>query len=244
MYALELLTIIPVRIQYGERDAIEESLVWFPFAGLLIGFVMAITGYISGLFSGALFSAMMITLSGIIMSGGLHADGLADTADGLFSRKDKDRMLEIMKDSRIGTFGVLALMVVLMARFAAIAEFAGSNTVALLIIVPVAGRVSLILSCYKTVPARNEGMGQAFIGKSKTKTVLSGIAFLSAAAFLCYRVTGHTGVLAPLLFPLILIPGILINTHITRKIGGLTGDTLGAVSEITETAACMYLMIV
>jgi len=225
---------LPIEIQADAED-FNRGFVWFTTVGLVIGGLLTLLYIILSPFIGTLLLAVILVLAEVLLTGGLHLDGLSDTFDGLYSNRDKERVLEIMKDSRIGANGALAMMSWLLLKIALLSELfefytahsAKSAPWLVLLLMPVAAKSALALSCYLGPYARKEGMGHLFIGKVNGSRLFP---VLTLAAIL------H-GLLVPA--SLAVWAGILLFTlaytrHVRKRIDGLTGDTLGAWHELSE----------
>lgn len=225
---------LPFEIQADAED-FNKGFIWFTAVGLVIGGLLAILCIVLSPFVGTLLLAVILVLAEVLLTGGLHLDGLSDTFDGLYSNRDKERVLEIMKDSRIGANGALAMMSWLLLKIALLNELFQLTAVhapkttpwLVLLLMPVAAKSALALSCYLGPYARKEGMGHLFIGKV---SVIQLFPVLTLAA-----------ILHALLVPasLAVWAGILLLTlaythHVRKRIDGLTGDTLGAWHELSE----------
>lgn len=179
----------------------------------------------------------MLTLA--LLTGGFHLDGLADTCDGVFSARRRERMLEIMRDSRTGTHGGLALIFVLLAKVLVVSELAlrGTPMLAALTAACVAGRGTAVLLMYRHRYAREEGLGNVFIGKvtGRQTCVTLGLAAILAAVLL----PGMRGV-AALVVTMVAI--FILGQLLKRTLGGQTGDTLGAAIELGELIFLLALL--
>ncbi|KAF0115392.1 MAG: adenosylcobinamide-GDP ribazoletransferase [Rhodobacteraceae bacterium] len=183
-------------------------------------------------------AALVLALSAMI-TGGLHEDGLSDTADGLYGGWTKARRLEIMKDSRVGSYGVLALVLVTLARWSALTAVLvygqnGGDLWAALVATGALSRAPMALTMALLPNARGEGLSHT-TGRPSPATALS--ALLIAAA-IAVALTGWTAV--PLVFAA-LGPAILLAFLALRKIGGQTGDILGATQQLAEVACLAVL---
>ncbi|HDY89088.1 MAG TPA: adenosylcobinamide-GDP ribazoletransferase [bacterium] len=211
-----------------------SSLIWFPvvgfaLAGILWGF-SASADFIMGGKSPQLAAFIIVTVS-IILTGGLHLDGLADWADSLGCSPDRDRMLSVMKDSRIGTFGVLALVVNLLGKWIVITILSDSGIMIWLVGAYVVSRTIMVDLAVWLPYARSEGgTGAEIVREAQTNhrlwSMLSCILILLA-------VLGITGIAV---FIIGFIIGRLFGYWCNNRIGGITGDLLGACSEIVETS--------
>jgi adenosylcobinamide-GDP ribazoletransferase len=238
--ALQFLTIIPLPggANPGER-ILGGGLPFFPLVGLLIGAAVCLADWGLGrIFPIGVASVFTVILL-IAASGGLHIDGLADTADGFFSARPREGILAIMKDSRTGPMGVAAIVCVVALKIALIASVAGPWRWWVLLMTPLAGRCALLVHIALLPYVRPEGGLAGIFHRNRSRGhALWALAALLAAGYLTGRlpglIAGGAAFLAALLF----------TAYSFRRIGGLTGDTLGAACELTElcpalTAAAM-----
>lgn len=230
--ALRFLTVIPLPGQTSESD-FEKAPIWFAPAGLAMGLVVLIAGlFFEAMFPPALSSALLVALL-IAVSGGLHMDGLADTADGFLSARPPERMLEIMRDSRVGTMGVLAVVLTVAIKVAALMSMPGQERLAAVFLMPVAGRAAILVLMRGLPYARPDGgLGDLFNKRTDNigRGLAAGAAVLAASALLAF---GAGGLLVALAAGL---AAALFARYCLAKIGGYTGDTLGAACELAETA--------
>jgi adenosylcobinamide-GDP ribazoletransferase len=165
------------------------------------------------------------------LSRGLHLDGLADSADGLLGSTDRQRSLAIMKDSRIGTFGALALLGVILLKLKALDLLLESDRTQALLLSPMFARWACVVMAYQAPPAREEGLGALFMQGVQFREVVFASIFTLAAGLLT------TGFLN--LFLLVVLTGITLGAtrYCEHRLGGVTGDTMGAIGEVVETTA-------
>ena len=223
--ALQFLTILPVKRNFTSEQ-IGRSTVWFPVVGFVIGAILFGLHYILELILPiALVNALLIAAL-VILSGGLHLDGLSDTIDGLAGHRTPERRLEIMRDSHIGAIGAVGLFLFLIIEYVCLNSIPEKYLPFTLLLAPAVSRWAMVYAIFVFPYARPEGLGKAFkqaVGRSE---------FL-IASFL-------TLLLAVILFPTagpVIAAGtwIIISLsafYIKRQIGGLTGDTYGAINEI------------
>lgn len=230
---LQFLTKLPLpfKIDAKEED-FSKGIVYFPIVGLVIGALMA--GLYIGLsaITNIMIASVLVIVFEIFITGGLHLDGLADSFDGLYSYRDKDRMLEIMKDSRVGTNGVLILIVNIVLKMVLLISIDPEMVPTLLLLMPVVSRLMVVLLSAISKYARNNGMGGFFIGKT-TKLQLVITIILVLVMHLIYL----EGLF---LLGMIIILTLIYRYHVYSKIDGITGDVLGAVVEMSEV---FYLML-
>lgn len=226
--ALQFLTIFPVRINRMEEE-LGNSMAFFPVIGLIIGISTAILNYfLSRLMNENLVNVFLIIWI-VIVTGGLHLDGFADTCDGIFScRSDKNEILKIMRDSRIGTMGAIGIFIILLLKYELLSNISGREKYIALIIMPVFGRFSQVVSAFALPYARETSGAAGFIRYLNIRTLIS-----SAVLFLIITtpVWFPKVLLIDLVSLIILVPLLLF---FNKKLGGITGDVLGAINEIVE----------
>jgi len=228
---IQFLTRIPVPVNLNvTAEDFGKGLVFAPVVGLIIGAILAGVYYVLSLIFPAYVTAVFIIIVYIILTGGLHLDGLGDTFDGLFSNRSKERILEIMRDSRVGTNAVLAIACILLLNTALVSAFNDEHIIKVLLLMPVAGRIgSLIGSGTSTYARSGEGLGKSFIDYCGVKEIIIGIALYM---LIFYTIGGELALLVSV-FPV--ITALLLTRILTSKIGGATGDILGAVCELNQT---------
>jgi adenosylcobinamide-GDP ribazoletransferase len=228
--ALQFLTILPLPggVNPGER-VLGGALPFFPLVGLLIGAVVAGADWGLGrIFPIGVTSVIAVILL-IAVSGGLHIDGLADAADGFFSARPREGILAIMKDSRTGPMGVAAIVCVVALKIALIASVVGPWRWWVLLMTPFAGRCALIVHIALLPYVRPEGGLAGIFHRNRSRShVFWALMALLTAGFLAGHLPGLVAGAAAFLVAL------LLGADTLRRIGGLTGDTLGAACELTE----------
>jgi adenosylcobinamide-GDP ribazoletransferase len=239
--ALQFLTVLPLprSLDVGER-ALGQSVWFFTLVGLGIGAAIAGIDHLWAGYVPPLPAAVLVTILLLMASGGLHIDGLADTADGFFSSRPRERVLEIMKDSRSGPMAVAAVVCVVLLKASVIASLPMGNwlRVAALVLMPAAGRTSLVLQMNVLPYARAQGgLGSVFVKHRSLIHAQWSIVVLLAAGWLTL---GWLGVMASSAAVLL---ALLFALHCYRKIGGFTGDTLGAGCELTEIVPGLALLV-
>ncbi|SCF89896.1 cobalamin-5'-phosphate synthase [Streptomyces sp. Cmuel-A718b] len=246
-FAFGTLTVLPVRVTRWDRETARSGMLRAPLAGLVVGLLAAALGALSLLAgSGPLLAAVASVAVPAGLTRGLHLDGLADTADGLGSGKQAEDALRIMKQSDIGPFGVITLLLVLLAQVAVLFELYGQGWAhgALgTVVAAVAARLALTLASRQGVPAaRPEGLGATVAG-----TVPAGRALLVAATVvaLCAAAGAVSGPAGALRHGLAVLGALaaaeLLLRHCVRRFGGVTGDVFGGVAETAATAALVVL---
>lgn len=228
--ALQFLTIIPLAggRSPGEGD-LGGSLPFFPVVGLLIGAAISLADWGLGLLFPIGATSVVTVILLIAASGGLHIDGLADTADGLFSSRPRERALEIMRDSRTGPMGVAAVVALVLLKAALLTSIAGPWRWWVLVMMPLAGRCALLVHMALLPYVRPEGGLAGIFHRNRSQGhALWALAALLAAGFLLGRLPGLIAGAVSFL------AALLLAAYFFRRIGGLTGDTLGAACELAE----------
>lgn len=232
--AVGFLTVAPVGAR-ASLDAREmaRAAVWFPAVGLLIGLLLAGLDHVGRLAWDSGVAAALMVGSNLVVTGGLHVDGLMDTADAMFSHRDREGMLAIMKDSRAGALGVAAGVSGLLVRFAAYAHLAGADHWRVIALAPAAGRAASVICAAAFPYARPAGTGAEVARGTGGWQAAAAVAMAGAAgaALLGWRGVGALGVGAA--------AAVVMGVWVSRRLGGLTGDVYGAVNEVVEVAVLL-----
>jgi adenosylcobinamide-GDP ribazoletransferase len=234
--AARYLTILPLP---GRRHApaghLGRAAAWFPVVGLGLGLLlMVLDGALSAWFP-PLLAALLTLTAWKLMTGGLHLDGLADCLDGLAGR-DRDHRLAIMRDSRIGTFGAVGLILFLMLELVALSELSPAGRRHALLVTPAIARAAPPLLARLWPAARETGQGMAFVAGVGRPGALLALAVAMLAALGVLGVAGLVAAAAGL------AAAVAAAGFFTRRLGGLTGDVLGAAVEIAELAALLAVI--
>ncbi|MFJ2112540.1 MULTISPECIES: adenosylcobinamide-GDP ribazoletransferase [unclassified Streptomyces] len=248
-FAFGTLTAFPVRVARWDRAAARAGMLCAPLAGLAVGGCAAGLGALL-LLAGAAppLAAVAAVAVPAVLTRGLHLDGLADTADGLGSAKPAEDALRIMKRSDIGPFGVITLLLTLLAQFAAVSELYGEDPArgaAAVVLGAVAARLALTLACRTGVPpARPEGLGAVVAGAVTTRSALAVAAPVTLAGAAAGALFGPVAAVHHALAVLAALTAAqLLLRHCVRRFGGVTGDVFGALAETAGTAALIALAL-
>lgn len=224
---ISFFTRIPVgnKIEYDE-DSYVKSLCLYSLMGAVIGLFLAIVYLIFNNIYIPLIKGLILTIGYIIITGGIHLDGTADTSDGIYSGRTGERIFEIMSDSHIGTFGVLSLIIVV---FSQIILFSYAN-IYTVFMMPVVGRLSVIITSWNKKYAKNtKGMGTLFIESiDKNVVIINILIVLLFIILIPYKLVYLTSIFATLMV------SYFVSCKIEDKIGGMTGDTCGFILEISQ----------
>lgn len=237
--ALGFLTVLPVPARAAGPQALAAAPAYFPAVGLLIGLALAgLDRPLSAALPAGVVAALLLAAQ-LAMTGGLHLDGLADTCDGFFSSAGPERRLEIMRDSRVGGYGVAGAAVMLLLQYSAIAALPlGQRTVAL-VLAPVLGRWAMATALLGFPYARSQGMGIPFRGGGSPLPSLALATALALAA--CLALAGGPGA--------VLLAAVGVGTWLTARVlllrlPGLTGDTYGAINEVVQAGVFVAFLLV
>ena len=237
LIALQFLTSLPVRLdRMPEPQAVGRSLLYYPLVGLLLGAMLWLVGAVFENASAPLLAALLLT-GWVALTGGLHLDGLADSADAwLGGFGDRERTLTIMKDPRSGPLAVVVLVLLLLLKFVALWTLLAADQRLALLLAPLLGR-SALLGLFLTTPyVRPGGLGQVLaeqMPRDTSRIVLGGVVLVCLAL-------GSSGWLA---LAATVGVGWLSRRAMCRRIGGTTGDTAGALLELVECAVLVVLAL-
>lgn len=232
---LQFFTRIPINLRLAASvEDYGRGLVFAPLVGIVIGAILGAIAFGLGyIFSRSMVAAIVLVIY-ILVTGGLHLDGLGDTFDGLFSNRPKERILEIMRDSRVGTNAVLAIVSVLLLNFVALSEINSAYFLRVIILMPMAGRIgSLVSSSVSTYARKGEGLGKSFIDYCGRKELIWGLLIYIVISLLTLDYKMWIVLTIPPISAFFLIKGF------SKKIDGATGDILGAVCELNQ---CVFLI--
>ena len=231
--ALQFLTTIRLSkdLPFIEGD-FSASLRWFPLIGFLIGLLQwSLAGMFFAVRMPAELNALILVMAGLLITGGLHLDGVADSLDGFGAGRDRESILRIMKDTRLGVFGTAGIVLVLLAKIFAFKYVIFSNALYAIWFAPILSRTMLVVACVLLPYAREDGTGKAFASGSKLLHLLPAIVVCVVLVCLISGVRGLwiAGIASGI--------GLVFVFYCYRKISGFTGDTLGLLNELVEISA-------
>jgi adenosylcobinamide-GDP ribazoletransferase len=227
--AVAFLTVIPAADATGSPGE-RLGRAYFPVVGALVGLLagvaLIVVTAVAGPWVGAVGAVAVLAL----LTGGLHLDGLADAADGLFGVGSLERRLEVMRDPRVGSFGAVALVIVLFGDVAALASMTPARALVALVVAGALSRLAILVVVVAAPYRRESGLGTAAQGGHKVFDLLLGAALTAAACLLDPRRAAVAALVVAL-------AGTVVVAIARRRIGGVTGDIYGAVTEIGQLAA-------
>ena len=235
---MTVLTVFPLQRGTAASDVdLARSVFFFPLIGFIIGFLlMAVTWWLSPILSPGPLAAVLLAMS-ILITGGLHLDGLADLCDGLASGGDRERILSVMKDSRVGAFGVMGLVIVLLLKYSFFEEIIRQGWFSSFLIMGVLSRWAMVLASFSGRYAREEGTARPFIGQIRWYWFMGSTVIAGGLSWMIFKGPGLLALLSVALFV------FLFLHYLKLKLGGLTGDALGALNEISEVLVLLFILI-
>lgn len=238
LIAWQLLTSIPLGRRGLTVQRPGRSMAWFPLVGLIIGAILAGLDFLLAPVLPDLPATALVLVAWVALTGGLHLDGFVDCCDGLLVAKPAEQRLEIMKDSRVGAFGVIGVVCLLLVKFSALATLAPGDRLGWLLVVPTLSRWTMVWAAWRYPLARRDGFAAWFrAGLSWPHVLVAGSTAL-AVALLIGRLAGLGSFAAIWLFT------ILFAIWVQRRIPGLTGDVYGALNELAEVVGLLFVILV
>ncbi len=240
--AVQLLTSIPLRIKRElTAKQLGQATAWFPLVGLGIGGILAGLNWVINLILPPSVTNVLLIIALVIITGAMHLDGLSDTCDGIAGHKTVEERWKVMHDSRVGAFGVVGIVLILLAQYVALSNMPAGKMTPVLLFMPVVSRWAMVYAIFAYPYARPTGLGKAY--KEATGWVQ-----LTVATVIMLGIAGG-------LYPLfnvggfLLFGGVLIITtalafYFKYKFAGLTGDTYGAINEIAQVMALIFVIII
>lgn len=229
---------LPINVEWDTAN-LRRSLMWFGLVGAFIGVILAGAMTLFNRFDLIpAVAAIIILLIWIFITGGMHIDGISDMADGFFSMRDKEKTLEIMKDSHVGAFGVITIVFLLLIKFEMLKEFIIiEKNVWLLILPPTIARIAagLVLSFYETT--KKSGLGYTF--HSSNPRIFWAIGFIVTLI-----ISSILNIKSLIFIGIAILASNLMALWAKKKIGGLNGDIYGAIVETVEVIGMVFICVV
>jgi adenosylcobinamide-GDP ribazoletransferase len=262
--AFQFLTIIPLRTNgdVSERD-VSKSVSFFPLIGALQGFFLALLAFLFLKIMSVDLTAAIVLVFYILITGGFHQDGLSDTFDALSvpssGDKEKDRVkrLQVMKESTVGSIGVVAIILSLLLKYILMKETLQINNHTekyfIIVLLPIFSKWAMVTAMYRAKSARKDGIGRSFLEHVRAKQIALATVFLFLLTFMIFYLFQHFmtsffywsfGFFMLLFFSeimFIVFTCLILKYFFTIRFGGLTGDNFGAMHEISEI---LFLMVV
>ena len=238
---------IPVTIEFTAERFV-QGMKWLPLVGLLVGLPTTVAFLIANRLLGGEIGAIVAVILLILITGGLHLDGIADTADGLFSYRSRERMLEIMRDSTLGTNGVIAIVLTVLLKYFLLHNIPTHGAALAVLLTPVIGRMALVWHSAVARYAREErGIGdfvnQTGLAQAAAATGVS-LGIVAGALALWGLEPRFVAMMVIILHAPAILLAMLFAFYLKGRLGGITGDTLGATIELTEISTFLVFLLV
>ena len=217
-----------------ERD-IAHSTSFFPLVGMIIGAFLILINLISSRYLSPFIASAIILIGWVGITGALHLDGFADTVDGLCGGENKEKILSIMEDSFIGAKGAVFLILLLLLKFTLLVGLTANYKNYALLFAPAVGRWSMAMGIYLSPYARKEGLAKAFFSHKTGKGILWATFTTFCLGLVLFRIEFFY------IIGIALAANLFFIAYLKKKIGGLTGDNLGALNEIIEVTTLFSL---
>ncbi|MBU1181649.1 MAG: adenosylcobinamide-GDP ribazoletransferase [Pseudomonadota bacterium] len=239
--AVQFLTILPVPSGsvHANADDIGKSSAYFPVVGIIQGFLLALVYAVFTLiFPNDIVAALLVTAL-VLSNGGFHLDGLSDTVDALASRKSKERMIAIMKDSTTGPIGVVSIVLIILLKyllFKNVVSLPDSTAYVALVLTPALARWCMVPALFHAKSARSDGLGKIFIEQTGARELFMATCLILGITTAIFLVMSQLIMLLKMIviFILVYILSFSMSRFFAKKFGGLTGDNLGAITEMSE----------
>lgn len=242
--ALQFLTVFRVRKDRDmDENDLARSMAYFPFVGFFIGVILVYADKALAAFLPDTIANVFLLLLSVLITRALHMDGLADSIDGIMGGRDHQSRLAIMKDSRIGSAGALGIFFVLLVKYVCLNNLFSDHKTAALLTAPAFSRWSQMLVMFHADYGREEGIGRAFVGHVRLGGLIAAsVITIVLSGFVIYQYDVETAVLAAGIPTAVGLVTVLWRWYVVRKVGGVTGDAVGAVSEMNEALTLLLFV--
>lgn len=245
--AIGFLTLLPMGRTWPE-GRMPRSVGWYSWVGWLLGGIAVVPSWLVGRFVAplegprSLVAAALIVTVWAALTRFLHWDGLADAFDGLLGGSTRERRLEIMHDSRIGSFGAMAMLLVALLQVTAVYVLVNYTILWPLLLAPVIGRFSASLAAWELPAARKDGLGLTAMGHAGLyERLVAGAALLALLVVLAMGATTHAFVIVA---GVGLVSGLVVPRLLSKPVGGMTGDLFGATVLLVETIVLVTSVVI
>jgi adenosylcobinamide-GDP ribazoletransferase len=240
--ALQLLTSIPLSIKRELTPAqMGRATAWFPLVGVMIGVILAGLNWLLSFSLPPSLVNVLLIVALVMLTGGMHLDGFADTCDGMAGHKATEERWRIMHDSHTGAFGVVGVALLLLTKYVALNNIPTDYITATLVFMPLVSRWAMVYAIFTFRYARPEGLGKAY--KAATRWPQFTIATVITLVLIFFVLFIWLSVIGVLVFFGIWIFTTLLSLYFKHKFAGLTGDTYGAINESAEVMALILIIL-
>ena len=236
LIAMQFLTIIPLPFDTRcQKEDLGRATAFFPLVGLTIGCLLVGLNWLIDPWLNRPLTAALLIAALAAITGALHLDGLADVCDGLAARGSRERFLAIMKDSNVGAVGAVGLVLGLLLKWQALLAVPAEIAWPALLLFPTLGRCAQVLALGGAKHARQDGLGATIIQGMATRNLLVALGISIAASLLLLPVKGMIALIA------VFAVTLMVKGYFQNRLGGLTGDIVGCISEIAEITVLIVL---
>jgi adenosylcobinamide-GDP ribazoletransferase len=235
--AVQFLTVIPLHRDVTQKE-LGRSLVYFPLVGLGIGAVLFGLDRLFILFLPAAVGSALLLVVLVLLTGANHLDGFIDTCDGMVAGRSPQERLDIMCDSRVGGFGVVGACCLLLVKYVSLLFLPGAYRMAGLLLMPVLGRWAMVYAIFAYPSARKTGMGQTFKEQTDRWKMIIATLIAIAISVALMKLWGFA------LMAAIWLNVLVLASFLKGRLGGLTGDTYGALNEVVEVFVLILVPLV
>lgn len=235
--ALLFLTRLPLPQVMLDEKKIASSIPFFPLAGASIGAILSFIYFLGEKVLPLQVLSVLLTASWVVVTGGMHIDGFADTMDGIFCGGSRDKKLSVMKDSRIGAYGTMGVVLLLLFKVTLVTSISSRFIIPALILAPTLSRWMITYAIIEFPYVRENGLGKAFsVYKNPWQFVFASIFAVGIAIIL----VNFSGIV---LLLILFISSYVLIKYIMSQLGGHTGDTYGALNEVCEVIVLLFFVI-
>ena len=244
--AFQFLTTIPIPKRREVRaEDMGAALAYFPLVGLCLGAVLAGVNWTLGLILPSSMVNVFIILALLLLTGALHVDGFIDTCDALFGQRTPSERWQILSDSRVGSFGVIGAFCLLLLVYVSLGEMPEAYKMVVLILMPALSRWSMVYAIFAFPYAKPEGLGKAFKQQVSWKQIILATLLVLASTLGLLATKGLALVLVGLaLIFMVWLVATLLGWFLKRRFAGLTGDSYGAINEVTQVFILIFFCVI
>jgi len=235
--AVQFLTVIPLRRDVTPKE-LGYSLLYFPIVGLGIGAALFGLDRLFVLFLPTALGSALLIVALVLLTGANHLDGFIDSCDGIVAGRSPQERLTIMRDSRVGGFGVVGVLCLLLVKYISLLFLPGAWRMTALLLMPTLGRWAMVYAITAYPSARREGLGQAYKGHANWWRLVIATLITIAVSVVLLELLG-LALLAAIWLILVIMAAFL-----KKRLGGLTGDTYGAINEVIEVCALILVPLI
>ena len=242
--AWSFLTIIPLpRRREASPEEVGHSLGYFSAVGLVIGLILAGLNWLLVLFLPPAIVNALLLVALVVITGALHLDGLSDTCDGIASHKTVEDRWRVMRDSHVGAFGVVGIVLLLLVQYVSLNSVPQSLLPTTLVLMPVVSRWAMVYAVFAYPYARPAGLGKVFKQGASWSSLALATLITLVVAIIWARVANFTFfyLVGLAIIVIIWVIVVAVATFLQRKFAGLTGDTYGAINELAEV--CVLILV-